>query len=355
MPTAFCPPRHNYDAHLQHWSSLSFEQYCQAHSELITTIRHHHQMDASAHSIQFNSPYCLMPDQGQQDHAVILIHGFTASPYYLHAIAKCYAQLGITSYSITLPGHGTCPGDLLNCHIRHWVNYVTLIFDKVSTQHSYIHLCGHSMGATIANLLSIEKPIGSLVELAPAHGIHPIDSLKIAMSHVITHGLRWQLWQQYRPEINQVAYCSTPVRACQQAVRLIGKLPPLPQCPIFSVASAEDATVAASKTYRRYQNTNNTTLYWYQRHPNIITNKRIHVVDSSILAEDIAELSHISLTIPESDHYLGRNGSYHQNKQVLWGELCGDFAKKINFTRLTFNPDFAHMLAALQHFVHTYI
>lgn len=351
MPSAFDPPQHNYDRHLRHWASLSFEQYCQVHRQLIATLRHEHQMDTNPQSIAFNAPYSLMPSPNPPDHAVMLIHGFIASPYYLHAIAQVYAQLGLGVYNLTLPGHGTCPGDLLNCRAQHWIDYARLMLDKINARHRHVHLCGHSMGAVIANLLATEQSVCSLVELVPAHGVNLTGALQIAVSYVMTHGLRWQLWRRRRAETNQAAYRSVPVRAYQQVVRLIHQLPPTPSCPLFGVASAEDATVAANKTYRRYQAIENASLYWYQCRPGKITDPSVQVVDSSALADDIAELSHLAVTLPQSDSYFGRNGSYYQGEQTLWGEYGGGFAKQAHFKRLTFNPDFANMTDALQDFI----
>ena len=345
-------PQHDYNKHLQYWKSLSFERYCQAHQELIETIRHRHQMSHDTQSIAFNSPYQLTNNHRQQDHAVILIHGFLASPYCLHAIAQLYSELGITAYNLTLPGHGTCPGDLLNSQAQHWVNYAKLMLNKVYAEHPYVHLCGHSMGAVITNILAQNMPIQSIVELVPAHGISLINSTQAKMSYLLTHGLQWQLWQNCRPETKKAAYRSAPARACQQAAKLISQLPPTPQCALFAVASAEDATVAANKTYRRYCKTDNAFLYWYQRHMHKNTYPHVHQVDSSSLAEDIAEISHVATTFPPSDTYFGRHGNYHgSTSAILWGEYGGQFAQLANFKRLTFNPDFANMASAIQRFI----
>ncbi len=56
--------------------------------------------------------------------AVFLIHGLGGTEYDLGSMHKRLKNAGFVTYSLTLPGHGTKPEDLVNVRAEDWLEAV---------------------------------------------------------------------------------------------------------------------------------------------------------------------------------------------------------------------------------------
>ncbi|WP_321875330.1 alpha/beta hydrolase [Burkholderia cenocepacia] len=103
------------------------------------------------------------------DAAVLLIHGLGGTQYDLGSMHKRLKRAGLTTYALTLPGHGTVPGDLVSVRAEDWLEAVRDKYHEVIARHETVHLMGMCMGA----LLAVETAkrehhvAGRLVALAP--------------------------------------------------------------------------------------------------------------------------------------------------------------------------------------------
>jgi carboxylesterase len=101
--------------------------------------------------------------------AVLLVHGFTGSPWDMRPLGEALADQGYYARGIRLPGHGLSPEAMLGVNWRDWER---AIFDAVADLHTYkrVFVAGLSMGALLAVILAAREPerVRALALLAPA-------------------------------------------------------------------------------------------------------------------------------------------------------------------------------------------
>ena len=101
--------------------------------------------------------------------AVFLIHGLGGTQYDLGSMHKRLKNAGFVTYSITLPGHGGQPSDLIGVRAEDWLEAVRGKYREIVDRHEVLHVMGMCMGS----LLAIETckreghTKGRLVALAP--------------------------------------------------------------------------------------------------------------------------------------------------------------------------------------------
>ena len=101
--------------------------------------------------------------------AVFLIHGLGGTQYDLGSMHKRLKNAGFVTHSLTLPGHGTTPEDLVNVTAEMWMDAVTAKYHEVAAQHETFHIMGMCMGALLAIELAKRQrhTRGKLIALAP--------------------------------------------------------------------------------------------------------------------------------------------------------------------------------------------
>jgi len=349
--------QHDYTTHIKEWRTLSFSDYCRQHSDIIATTRGNTGMISDNETITWNSPYEL---SGNSDHAVLMIHGFLASPYYLRAIAERYHQLGFTVRNITLAGHGTCPGDLLNTKAQHWQQQVEHAITQLQQEFRHIHLCGYSLGGALACLANTKHEIVSIMQIASAHQLHwhlrRIFDLAYPATVKSLPGLRWA---KRTHENHRVCYHSIPNSICHQVHTVVKQVRRAYQndtctTPTFITGTAEDSTIDARGNLWFWWRSHHfrSQLYWYQRRHLINHTHNVTVIETTQdLPKNVLEMSHIGLPIAADDPYLGLHGSYHQKPARYWGENKVKHKSLPGFRRLTYNPDFESMAAKMEQFL----
>ncbi|MES2280613.1 MAG: acyl-CoA-binding protein [Pseudomonadota bacterium] len=101
--------------------------------------------------------------------AVFLIHGLGGTQYDLGSMHKRLKNAGFVTHSLTLPGHGTTPEDLIDVTAEQWMEAVTAKYHEVAAQHDNFHIMGMCMGSLLAIELAKRQrhTRGKLVALAP--------------------------------------------------------------------------------------------------------------------------------------------------------------------------------------------
>ena len=100
---------------------------------------------------------------------VFLIHGLGGTQYDLGSMHKRLKNAGFVTHSLTLPGHGTKPEDLVNVRAEDWIEAVRVKYREVVGQHETLHVMGMCMGALLAveTVKREQHTSGRLVALAP--------------------------------------------------------------------------------------------------------------------------------------------------------------------------------------------
>lgn len=99
---------------------------------------------------------------------VLLLHGFTGSPWELEPLATSLAQRGFFVHAPRLPGHGTVPEAMLWSTWQDWLDAAT---EALHALHDFDRVCvgGLSMGALLSLLLAEQHRarVSKLVLMAP--------------------------------------------------------------------------------------------------------------------------------------------------------------------------------------------
>lgn len=198
-----------------------------------------------------NLPFFLSPDtpNGQ---AVLLIHGFSASPREMLPLGNILCQHNFTVYGVRLPGHGTNPEDLATRQAEEWLTSVAHGYQSLAKMGFKVSVAGLSTGALLALKLALQHPPEQLILLSPflqlQHSLAPFAGI---LSYLIPYQNRaiaaaeQPFYYQRRP-LRGIAQIN---RLCRQ---LRGKLN-LITIPSLVLTSYGDATIAQGTAAKIYQ------------------------------------------------------------------------------------------------------
>lgn len=112
--------------------------------------------------------FTLGPPLEQADVAVLLLHGFTGSPWELRLLGESLAARGVHVVCPRLPGHGTTPEAMLWAGYADWLRAAEDAFDSLRAAKRVI-VAGLSMGGLLAMVLASRHRgrVSGLVLMAP--------------------------------------------------------------------------------------------------------------------------------------------------------------------------------------------
>jgi len=104
------------------------------------------------------------------DTAVLVIHGFTGSPYFFREYARLLSEDGIHVRALRLPGHGTHVEDLEQSTHIDWREAVHRELEDLLDLGKKVFLLGYSFGADLAIDASIKfkNDIEGIILISPA-------------------------------------------------------------------------------------------------------------------------------------------------------------------------------------------
>lgn len=109
---------------------------------------------------------------------VLLLHGFTGSPWDVRPLGESLAAAGFRVHAPRLPGHGASPEDMRSVRAGDWRAVVEGLLSELSADGAPVHLVGLSMGALLLASEAARRPasVGGLVLLAPALRLRGLDA-----------------------------------------------------------------------------------------------------------------------------------------------------------------------------------
>jgi carboxylesterase len=127
-------------------------------------------MDASP-----TAPFTLSPEAANGA-AVLLLHGFTGSPWEVRPLGEALAARGYHVHAPLLPGHGTDPEGMLGVTDQQWLEASREALRGLSG-HRTVFLAGLSMGALLSLVLAHEQPtaVRALALMAPVWRLKPLN------------------------------------------------------------------------------------------------------------------------------------------------------------------------------------
>lgn len=183
------------------------------------------------------------------DTGILLLHGFTGSPYEMRETAQLLQE---KNYTISLPllsGHGTNVKDLLNCKWTDWFEDAKQALFKIRNSCKNVFVIGLSTGASLALHLAAHYQVEGVIALSPALFL---KGKSIRLLPIVPPFIRYRN-EGSGPDISDlkakqeaVAYHKTPIKAAKEILKLYDHLKmDLPEIytPVLIVQSVQDHVV----------------------------------------------------------------------------------------------------------------
>ena len=123
--------------------------------------------------------------QGTNGKGVLLVHGWTSTPYEVRRLGKYLNESGYTVSGIQLSGHGTVPKDLEDVHWQDWLGDVRQGYEKLKEVCDKVYIGGTSIGGDLALLFAQEqKDVAGLIVMATPYKMR-LESLGLFFVRVL--------------------------------------------------------------------------------------------------------------------------------------------------------------------------
>ncbi|MHA7841460.1 MAG: alpha/beta hydrolase [Gammaproteobacteria bacterium] len=362
----------------------TFAEYIQQTKSLIRQSRINAQLSHDDFTIEANSPfqYIPKPTTHKIKNGIIFIHGFMDSPFSFYDLSHDLVKEGYLVRSILLPGHGTCPGDLLNIRLESWIEAAEYGISSLKNDVENIYIAGLSSGASLAlyhALANVTLNIKGLLLFAPSLRLRNPLSFTSQWLKYFGHLHQRASWYQIANVNNKTRYECCPFNGVHQAYRLTRRLKKQRKkyshlnYPIFMIITDSDETVSYKHNIRYFHE---------QRHPKSqllvysaskfsypYHDKRVEIRSSYYPTNNILDFSHICLQVSPKNPYYCADGEYEptyyypnnlasketpehiKNHRVYQGALNKHNLQYYPLTRLTYNPDYDHLLQRAIHFI----
>ena len=113
--------------------------------------------------------FTLGPSPTEAELAVLLLHGFTGSPWELRPVGEALSARGVHVFCPRLPGHGTTPEAMLWAGLDEWLGAASEALESLRSARM-VAVMGLSMGGLLAMVLAARNRglVRGLVLMAPA-------------------------------------------------------------------------------------------------------------------------------------------------------------------------------------------
>lgn len=366
---------------------FTFDEYVSYSRDMIRKVRSAAHASNLEKAVEGNAPFSLDPSGihtagkiNKYRRGILLTHGLSDSPYFMRYVARCFQESGFRVMAVLLPGHGTCPGDLLDVSWQEWVKTVSYGVDQLATEVDEVYMGGYSAGGALSIYHSLEdKRVRALFLFAPALEI----SHRAAYADLhkwISWLLPRQKWVYIKQDKDIYKYESFAKNTAAQMYQLtlaLGerlKRHPL-QIPIFTVASVDDKTVHTSATVnfmaRQHHPLNQFVLYTtdMDKTSTASPSDKIIWVNSVVPEQKILSSAHTAILLAPEDEHYGIDGDYancvhyypekmekyeacklHPENYCL-GEVSDENLETGILRRLMYNPNFTALKKSIRGFI----
>ena len=209
-----------------------------------------------------NQPFCF---DGTNEKAVLLIHGWTTTPYELRRFGKYLNENGYTVFAPLLRGHGTVPKDLENVCWPDWLADIKKEYAALKEKHQKVFIVGTSVGASLAVMLAgEEKSADGLVLMAMPYKLK-FEKSVVNFAKLLSFFKKYHR-KYYPPTFGSsttitrlISYQTYPIKSALESFELIKKarenLGKITQ-PCFIIQSASDHIVSKNSLNNIYEKIN---------------------------------------------------------------------------------------------------
>jgi esterase/lipase len=248
----------------------------------------HREINDQQTAVRSGKPYLLLPEE-PKGLAVVLVHGFLASPAELRPFGQRLADQGYPVVGVRLSGHGTSPWDLRERRWQDWLASLERGYRIASGHAERVCLVGFSTGASLALLSAAGQPAGlagvaavsapmklrnkNLIFVPVLHGANKVTEWVSSLEGVMS-------FRPNEPEHPDINYRHIPVRALFELRRLIDKVAAnLAEvtCPLTVLQSTDDHVVDPKSAQLVFDKvaSERKTLHWIETERHGIFNEDI--------------------------------------------------------------------------------
>jgi esterase/lipase len=197
--------------------------------------------------------------------AVLLIHGFMATPAEVLPLGEQFHQLGFHALGVRLKGHGTSPWDLRDRDWQDWAASVRRGFEILAAYSDHIHVIGFSTGGLLALNQAVQHPhpkLASVISISAPVGFQNKQMKFVPLLHHANKLVRWVSSEgliPFRPndaENPDINYAHIPIRALYQLQKMIEYFfdhPAVIHCPVTIMQADGDPVVALDSAEKLLQ------------------------------------------------------------------------------------------------------
>jgi len=183
---------------------------------------------------------------------VLVLHGFTGSPFSMRGIAERMANAGFSVEMPLLPGHGTAVEDMLGTRFADWSAGAEAAYVGLAARTERVVVVGLSMGGTLTCWLAERHPeiagivlVNPLVEPAGDELLTGLQALVDAGTETL-EGIGSDIAKEGVEERSYPATPLAPLVSLFEALDEISAALPAIICPVLLFSSMEDHVVAPS-------------------------------------------------------------------------------------------------------------
>lgn len=205
-----------------------------------------------------NKPFHL---KGTSDTCVILVHGWTSTPYEMRVLGEQLNSEGFGVDAPLLSGHGTRPEYLEHVTWKQWEDDVEKAYKRVKKQYKKVYVGGMSIGGSLAiHVAANNADVDGLILMSTPYTMKH-EKVGLCAAHVINKFTSYKKKYYPRvfntqPSITQlISYQQYPINSALEAMEVIKqshkKLQQITQ-PTFLIQPERDHLVSRSSIYDIY-------------------------------------------------------------------------------------------------------
>jgi len=165
-----------------------------------------------------NMPFYL---EGTNGVGVLLIHGFTATPYEMRQLGEFLNEKGFSVYGARLPGHGSDPSYINKLTFVDMYESLKYGYFVLRNKNSKIIVLGQSMGGLLAGEVAVFNRVDGVIMLSPAF---KIKSKKAVFVPVMRKFIDFSKKEDFNEKLEGYYYKVRPVEGIYQLMRLSNHL-----------------------------------------------------------------------------------------------------------------------------------
>jgi carboxylesterase len=205
-----------------------------------------------------NQPFFF---EGTNGKAILLVHGWTTTPYELRRLGRYLNEFGYTVSAPLLRGHGSVPKELEKADWTDWLVDIEKEFETLKSKHSKVFVGGTSIGSNLVLFLAKSHPeISGLVLMATPYKVK-FESLSFLCAKILKRIKPFHK-KYYPPTFGAnntitrlISYQSYPIKSALEIFQLVKetrKIIPAVKQPCFLIQSSSDHVVAKNSLEEIY-------------------------------------------------------------------------------------------------------